>query len=194
MPAGEDGMALGGDGLHRSYPRKKGQESVNTRDIRMLCEYNRWANARILAAAAPISNAQFLTPGDFPHGGLRGTLVHTLFAELAWRMRWEGSASTFRLTPENFPTFASLTTRWREEEILLMEFVAGLSDERLNAEFDYTSTEGGQHRRVLWEAMAHMVNHGTQHRSEAAAMLTGMGHSPGDIDLIVYLNEAPRSV
>lgn len=75
-------MALGGDGLHRSYPRKKGQESVNTRDIRMLYEYNRWANARILAAAAPISNAQFLTPGDFPHGGLRGTLVHTLFAEL----------------------------------------------------------------------------------------------------------------
>jgi uncharacterized damage-inducible protein DinB len=75
-----------------------------------------------------------------------------------------------------------------------MEFVAGLSDERLNAEFDYTSTEGGQHRRVLWEAMAHMVNHGTQHRSEAAAMLTGMGHSPGDIDLIVYLNEGPRSV
>jgi uncharacterized damage-inducible protein DinB len=27
---------------------------------------------------------------------------------------------------------------------------------------------------VLWEAMAHMVNHGTQHRSETAAMLTGM--------------------
>lgn len=165
---------------------------MNTQDIRMLYEYNCWANARILGAAAQISDAQFLAPGDFPHGGLRGTLVHTLFAEWAWRMRWQGSASNFRLKPDDFPTLASLKTRWLEEETLLMEFVAGLTDKKLKAEFDYTSTEGGQHRRVLWEAMAHMVNHGTQHRSEAAAMLTDMGHSPGDIDLIVYLNEGPR--
>lgn len=165
---------------------------MNTQDIRMLYEYNCWANARILGAAAQISDAQFLAPGDFPHGGLRGTLVHTLFAEWAWRMRWQGSASNFRLKPDDFPTLASLKTRWLEEETLLMEFVAGLTDKKLKAAFDYTSTEGGQHRRVLWEAMAHMVNHGTQHRSEAAAMLTDMGHSPGDIDLIVYLNEGPR--
>lgn len=165
---------------------------MDTQDIRMLYEYNRWANARILGSAAQISDAQFLAPGDFPHGGLRGTLVHTLFAEWAWRMRWQGSPSNLRLKPEDFPTVASLKTRWLEEERLLMEFVAGLTDEKLQAAFDYTSTEGGRHRRVLWEAMAHMVNHGTQHRSEAAAMLTDLGHSPGDIDLIVYLNEGPR--
>jgi uncharacterized damage-inducible protein DinB len=162
---------------------------MNTGDVRMLCEYNRWANARILGAAARISDAQFLAPGTFPHGGLRGTLVHTLFAEWVWRMRWQGSPSHVRWSPEEFPTLASLAIRWRAEERELMEFVAGLTDEKLAAELDYTSTEGGRHRRVLWETMAHMVNHGTQHRSEAAAMLTAMGHSPGDIDLIVYLNE-----
>lgn len=155
----------------------------------MLYEYNRWANARILNAAAQISDAQFLAPGDFPHGGLRGTLVHALFAEWVWRMRWQGTPPNYRLKPEEFPTFESLRTRWLEEEILLMEFVAGLTERKLKAEFDYVSTEGFPHRRVLWEAMAHMVNHGTQHRTEAAAMLTGMGHSPGDIDLILFLNK-----
>jgi uncharacterized damage-inducible protein DinB len=160
----------------------------------MLYEYNRWANARILGAAAQVSDAQFLAPGNFPHGGLRGTLVHTLFAEWVWRKRWQGSPQNPRLNPEEFPTFASLKARWLEEEVLLMEFVTGLTDKKLKTEFDYVSSEGFPHRRVLWEAMTHMVNHGTQHRSEAAAMLTDLGHSPGDIDLIVYLNESPRQV
>jgi hypothetical protein len=31
--------------------------------------------------------------------------------------------------------------------------------------------------------------HGTQHKTEAAAILTGFGHSPGDIDLVVHMNE-----
>ena len=70
-----------------------------------------------------------------------------------------------------------------------MEFVDGLTEERLKAEFDYISTEGEAHRRVVWEAMLHLVTHGMQHRTEAAAMLTAMGHSPGDIDLIVFLNQ-----
>ena len=70
-----------------------------------------------------------------------------------------------------------------------MEFVDGLADEELEVGFDYVSTEGDRHRRAMWESMLHLVNHGTQHRSEAAAMLTEMGHSPGDIDLIVFLNE-----
>jgi uncharacterized damage-inducible protein DinB len=162
---------------------------MNKKDIHMLYGYNCWANARILGAAAQISQAQFLAPGEFPHGGLRGTLVHTLFGEWVWRMRWQGSPQNPRWKLEDFPIFVSLKTRWLKEEILLMEFVDSLTEERLQAEFDYVSTEGNPHRRVLWEAMAHLVNHGTQHRTEAAAMLTALGHSPGDIDLIVFLND-----
>jgi uncharacterized damage-inducible protein DinB len=165
---------------------------MNKQDIHVLYEYNRWANARILGAASKISAAQFLASTTFPHAGLRGTLVHTLFGEWVWRMRWQGSPQNVRWKPEDFPTFASLKTRWLAEEMKLMEFVDGLTEKRLKAEFDYISTEGSAHRRVVWEAMAHLVNHGTQHRSEAAVMLTDMGHSPGDIDLIVFLNEGPR--
>ena len=163
---------------------------MNKQDIQLLYKYNSWANARILNAASHITQEQFLAPASYPHRGLRETLTHALFAEWIWRMRWEGTSPNYRLKPEDFATFESLRTRWAEEERLLMEFVEGLTDETLNAPFDkYTSTEGYTFQTILWKAMAHLVNHGTQHRSEAAAILTEFGHSPGDIDLILYLVE-----
>ena len=37
-----------------------------------------------------------------------------------------------------------------------------------------------------WQALTHVVNHGTQHRSESAVLLTGAGKSPRDLDMIDY--------
>ena len=162
---------------------------MNNQDITLLYRYNQWANAKILEAAANVSNAQFLAPASFPHGGLRGTLVHTLFAEWIWRNRWEGKSPGIRLKPDDFPAFEPLHGRWAEEEKLLRSFVATVTDEKLNSRFSYTATDGLPFERILWHTMVHLVNHGTQHRSEAAALLTDFGHSPGDIDFVYFLNE-----
>ncbi|HYU21327.1 MAG TPA: DinB family protein [Chloroflexota bacterium] len=50
-----------------------------------------------------------------------------------------------------------------------------------------TLPNGAEFRLPLWQMMLHVANHGTQHRSEVAALLTGFGQSPGDLDLLVYL-------
>jgi uncharacterized damage-inducible protein DinB len=162
---------------------------MNKQDILLLYKYNQWSTKKILDAASNLTEEQFLAPASFPHGGIRSTLVHALFAEWIWRTRWEGTSPTYRFKPEEFPTFESLRTRFEEEEKLLMAFVENVSDERMNAAFKYNSTDGKPHERVLWQAMAHVVNHGTQHKTEAAALLTDFGHSPGDIDMILYLIE-----
>ena len=160
---------------------------MNKQDLLILYKYNQWANAKILNAAAKVSQEQYLAHASFPHGGLRGTLVHALFAEWIWRNRWEGMSPMHRLKPEDFPTFESLFARWLDEEKQLMDFAEGLTDENLNNRFSYTNTTGKPFTKILWQAMAHLVNHGTQHRTEAAAILTDFGHSPGDIDLIYFL-------
>ena len=163
---------------------------MNKQDILILYKYNQWANALILNTASNVTQEQYLTPASFPHGGLRGTLVHALFAEWIWRNRWKGTSPNYRLKPEEFPTFEDLRKRWMEEEKLLMDFVDHISNEKLNNTFSYNSTSGTPHKRVLWQAMAHLVNHGTQHRTEAAAILTDLGHSPGNIDMIYFLSES----
>jgi uncharacterized damage-inducible protein DinB len=38
----------------------------------------------------------------------------------------------------------------------------------------------------MWQLLAHVMNHGTQHRSEAAALLTEAGRSPGDLDMMDF--------
>lgn len=161
-------------------------------EILVLYRYNSWANARILNTAANVSLEQFLAPAPFSHGGLRTTLLHTLTAEWIWRNRWEGHSPTELLSPEDFPTFEVLRSRWQTEEALLMAFAENVSEEALDGLIHYTTTGGKPFENILWQLMLHLVNHGTQHRSEAAAMLTEFGHSPGDIDMIIFLREKNR--
>lgn len=165
---------------------------MNKQDIQLLYKYNTWANARILDAASMVTEEQFLAPASYPHGGLRSTLTHTLFAEWIWRIRWQSESPTNRLSPEDFATFDSLQARWLQEEKALGIFVDSLTDEKLNAAFQYKTTDGDVMENILWQAMAHVINHGTQHRSEAAAMLTEFNHSPGDIDLIMFLRKVKK--
>lgn len=166
---------------------------MNKQDIQMLFAYNQWANARIVAAAEKVTEAQFLAPASYPHGGLRGTLVHALFADGIWLQRWNGIRGGVRLNPADFPTFASYRDRHSKVARDQMSFVAALTDAALVAEFSYADMKGDPHTTVLWQSMLHVVNHGTQHRSEAAAMLTDLGHSPGDLDITIFLSDATRN-
>ena len=154
-----------------------------------LYDYNYWANERILCAADAVSDAQFVAPARFSWGGLRGTLVHTLGAEWIWRSRWQGVSPTASLRVEDYPTVAALRARWRDEETKMREFLATLTESDLTRVVKYTRISGGSSAEPLWQLMAHVVNHGTQHRAEAAALLTELGQSPGDIDLVVFARE-----
>lgn len=152
-------------------------------------EYHYRANARILSAAESLGEAQFNAQVLPNHNSLRGTLVHTLSAEWIWLSRWHGTSPAAGLRADDFPTLDSIRERWHQEEQALRAFLAAQSDDDLQRLVSYTNLKGKAFARPLWQLMLHVVNHGTQHRSEAAAMLTELGHSPGDMDMTVLMQE-----
>jgi uncharacterized damage-inducible protein DinB len=161
---------------------------MNTDDIRILYEYNYWANARVLKAASGLPPEQLTALARLSHGSLLGTLVHTLGTEIVWRLRCHEGVSPSALPAESeFPTLDAVTARWADEEQKMRSYLASLSDQALTATVRYKTTKGVPSENVLWQLLVHVVNHGTQFRAEAAVALTDHGQSPGDLDLLVFV-------
>ncbi len=161
---------------------------MNIKNILLIYEYYYWANQRILTQTALVSLEQFIAPASFPFGGLRGTLVHILEAEQSWLNRLKGLGDGPDLNPENYPTVKHLEERMLAEENAMRTFLAGLGDADMNNPVRYILDDGPRDR-ILWRCLYHLANHGTQHRSEAAAILTELGFSPGNLDFNTFLDE-----
>ncbi len=165
---------------------------MNTSEIVTLYQYNYWANGLILKMAGAAGEDVYRAPAQVSFGSLQGTLVHILSAEWLWRLRiQEGQSPSFHLKAEDFPNLKSLGERWLDEEQKMLDFIAGLKDASLERKIRYTNTKGVDYSTPLWQILVHIVNHGTQFRSEAAVILTQAGYSPGDLDLIKFVREQP---
>lgn len=156
-----------------------------------LYNYNYWANQRILNSVAAVGPGQFTTPGPaFGSASLRTILVHIVTAEWIWRSRCqEKSSPTTMLDEEDFPDLASLLERYQLEEQKMRDYLALLTNSDLEQTIHYQTTSGQPMAHKLAYLLHHVVLHGMQHRAEIAANLTDLGHSPGDIDFIMYLRQ-----
>lgn len=161
--------------------------SFQVDDIVTLVHFNFWANDRILAACSCISTDEFTRPitPDPGWSSLRGILVHTLDAEYGWRSVLQGLASDEILKADDFANVVALEARWGSECTAWFDFAAGLSDESLNLGYG----DNPQYSPKVGQTILHVVTHGIQHRSEAAVILTSYGHSPGELDFDLFLNE-----
>jgi len=161
---------------------------VTSEAIRTLYQYNTWANTRILDTAAHLGPEQLVAPGGASFDSVRDTLVHTMEAQWLWLERWNGRSPKAMRPAREFGELGSIRARWAVIDADTHAFVAGLDEARLGTVVEYTNTEGARWAYPLWQQMLHQVNHATQHRSEAAVMLTQFGHSPGWLDFLYFID------
>jgi uncharacterized damage-inducible protein DinB len=157
--------------------------------LRSLYDYNAWANARILASSGRVSREQLVASQGAGVDSLRGTLVHTMGAQWLYLERWQGRSPRAMAQADDFADLPAIASRWAEIERATHAFVAGLGDADVGRVIEYTNFQGERWAYPLWQQMMHQVNHATQHRSEAAVMLTELGCSPGGLDLLFFVDE-----
>jgi uncharacterized damage-inducible protein DinB len=136
-------------------------------DIRYLFAYDRWGTGKILAALDGVPDETWGATGVVGDRGLGAILVHQLGAHQRWRLGLSGddeAAGAARPERQPLPSPAALVAAWEVE----WEDIP------------------------FWQMLAHVVNHGTQHRSEAASLLTAVDRSPGDLDMIFFAAEFAR--
>jgi uncharacterized damage-inducible protein DinB len=152
---------------------------VNVDDIGYLFGYDRWATETLLDACGAVDRAVWERPNVLGERGIGGLLVHHLGSTQRWRIGLRSRWAEERPRPEDEPllTVDELRERWAAEWTAYDEWISTMSGDDL-AVLD----EGVP----VWQLLAHVVNHGTQHRSEAAALLTVEGHSPGDLDMFDF--------
>ena len=157
-------------------------------DIRGLYAYNRWANRRMLDAAAALEPAAFTKDMGSSFPSVRDTLVHILAAEWVWLSRWQGNSPT-GLPSWDLSTCEALREKWSEVERDQEAFVSGLADEDLTRVIAYGDTRGTAWENRLGQMLRHVVNHSSYHRGQVVTMLRQLGAVPPSTDLIRYYRE-----
>lgn len=165
-----------------------------TEMIQTLYRYNEWANNRILDTAENLTTEQFLAKVGASFDSVRDTLVHTMNVQRNWLARFQERALGEQMVFTDYPTLSAVRDAWRPINEQTNAFVAALTDEALLNIIEYTNSIGKDCAYTLWQMMTHQANHGTQHRSEVAVMLTQFGHSPGGLDFLVYIDAIPKQV
>ena len=166
---------------------------MQIREIIAFYDYTYWATDQILETAANLSEAQLNEEIPNGMGSIRTTLVHLLSGHCIWYEHWRSNKQSERLKQDDFPTLESIRVRWQEEKPKMYALFATLCDEDLERLITYSSTmlPGQVFQLPLWQLMMHLVNHGTQHRSEVAMKLTELGHSPGELSMNAFFITRP---
>jgi uncharacterized damage-inducible protein DinB len=140
-----------------------------------LFRHNRWANDQILDACRDLTDAQRATAVDGTYGELGYTLVHIVRAEswylkllTGWEppVRWE--------IPGPWPGIDVLLERSRFTGDQLVEVADGLDPEAI--------IEIDDDRVPTSVVLVQVINHATEHRSQASTILTQLGIQPPPMD------------
>ena len=151
--------------------------------VRGLYEYNEWANGHVLEAASQLTEDEFSRKQGASFDSVEGNLAHIVGAQIVWLQRWTGGANPKPvLEYQKLRGLSSIRETFARSHGELRSFVESLTEERLEKVLAYRDSAGTPYERVMWQLMAHVVNHGTHHRAETGMAMASLGKPMRELD------------
>lgn len=159
---------------------------------RAMAYNNGWANHRLLAACAKLSQVDFVAPrsGFFP--SLRATLNHILIVDRFYVDAMEGGTLGPAAWADREPceTVSMLRDAQGEIDRRLIAVVERLGAADLDRVVDVHRGDHIQRERMD-RLLLHLFQHQIHHRGQAHAMLSATGVAPPQLDEFFAAGEAP---
>jgi uncharacterized damage-inducible protein DinB len=159
-----------------------------SRRIRQLAAYNRWANARLYAAALDLSDRAYRLQIGVISQSLHGTLNSQLASDRLWLKRLTGEGDQpSRLDAILFEDRAELTRARIAEDDRLIAVVDKYDVRALANLHSYKTMSGMPQSQVLGDILLHLFNDQTHQRGQAYACLSILtGEEPPSLDFLVF--------
>lgn len=162
----------------------------------MLAGYNQWANRRLYAAAAELSDSDYRADHGAFFGSVQGTLNHLLAGDRIWmrRLTGEGPVHT-RLDELLFDDFEELRAAREAEDRRIIGYVESLTDTDLAGTVLYRTITGPVDiEQELLPVAVNFFNHQTHHRGQAHCLLTRITNRAPSLDLLMFQRESGISM
>lgn len=147
--------------------------------------FTKWASHKLLTYALTVPEEDLTRHLGNSHGSILNTFQHIYYGDRIWFSRLNNTprpGSDFA-DPEPGPSLADLDRDWWP---LLKDFEAVAKATDPSGVMHYKTLKGDPMERPNWQTILHIVNHGSYHRGQIAAMLRQQGHLPPGTDLIYY--------
>ncbi len=150
---------------------------------------NAWANRRLLAACAAVTQEQFTAPLGGFFGSLRATLNHILYVDWYYVDALEGGSLGPAAWRDEEPckTPGDLQREQAAVDHRLIAFCEGLDDTKLGAPVRLIRAGGDRIERVD-RVLLHLFQHQIHHRGQAHGLLSAAGVEPPQLDEF-FLNQ-----
>lgn len=155
--------------------------------INQLTAYDCWATRQMNRFLSQLDEAKLTMEIASSFSSLQKTVFHIKNAQALWLKRFHGE-STLGWQENDFAGWDTLWKQWEQIAEEFRAYATWLSEVELLEEFDYQNTKGQAFRQPRYEAILHVVNHGTYHRGQLVTMAREAGVTEGipATDIIVY--------
>lgn len=157
-----------------------------------LFRHNTMMNRRLLEACRSLSPEQLDATATGTYGTIGATLVHIANAQVGYAARLLDIERPDSLAEEPFPGFAALGERMALGDAQLEAAARRIDGDR---EVEVTGDDPvGTWRMPVSLFLVQAINHGTEHRSQVATILTQLGIEPPDMDGWTYFDASGQLV